>query len=153
MPEMKTDELSAKIAALEKPVARFSFERWKFSLLGTFIGMAVGSVTAFVVPKETVRNNKFLNRQLQPDNMTDNIYPSSVAGYLSWIGGLAGSITDMVRDFKRPVNEEEYRERIAALKQQASGLFSQDSNGDEATTRMQEMVSSKRQELASQRTR
>ena len=152
MPGNESNELSAKIAALEKPVARFSFERWKFSITGTFIGTVAGSIAAFVIPKETVKNNKFLNRWFQPDNMTENIYPSSVAGLLSWVGAIAGGITDIVRDLKRP-SEKEYFEEIAALKQQASGLSSQDSTGDDPTTRMQDMVSSRHQEVTSQRTR
>lgn len=81
------------------------WERCKYIVRGSFLGLCVGAIFSFVVPKDLIRRNKFLNHWIQPDNMTPNIYPASNSAVFAWVGGLIGSIAHIVRASRQPGTE------------------------------------------------
>lgn len=85
----------------EKP-KRFSFERWKYTLAGSFWGMVFGIVWG-VYSKNWVANNAFLNKHFTTGaDLPDNIYGPRTVGMSALAGTVIGGCIDFVKDLRMP---------------------------------------------------
>lgn len=153
MTETECDRLSNNISELEKPVAEFGFERWKFTLAGSFWGMLTGIAAAYLIPQTWVKNNKTLNKYFTTGaQYSEKIYAPRTTGMFAVIGTVIGGIVDFFRDIKRPT-EAEYTHKIQELRQQETTPPDGDLPPVETNARMQERVAERRQEASHHWTR
>lgn len=121
--QARYEVLSAKVASLEKHLQSSEPEILKSTTNLTLFGMVIGSLIPDLIPKKWVKDNKMINQYWMKNGQYD---PGKTLAFSTIIGTATGAIIDLFRFNKRQ---------------------------GENTIKMQEMITDKRQEVTSQRTR